>query len=49
MGVPSRLWAEISHEPGASIGVSGTTRLMQPAMAAVQERFGSSLCENTEP
>ncbi len=29
MGVPSRLWAKISHEPGASIRVSGSARLIQ--------------------
>lgn len=30
MGVPSRLRAEIPPEPGSSIRVSGTARLMQP-------------------
>ncbi len=35
MGVPSRLRAEFSHEPGASIRVSGSVRLIQPAVASV--------------
>jgi PhzF family phenazine biosynthesis protein len=34
MGVPSRLRAEITPEPGASIRVSGDVRLMHPAQAA---------------
>ena len=29
MGVPSRLWAKISREPGASIRVSGSARLIR--------------------
>ena len=29
MGMPSRLWAEITHEPSASIRVSGEARLMR--------------------
>jgi len=33
MGMPSRLWAEIMHEPGSSIRVSGAARLMQLATA----------------
>jgi predicted PhzF superfamily epimerase YddE/YHI9 len=35
MGVPSRLWAEFSHEPGASIRVSGSARVIQPTMASL--------------
>jgi PhzF family phenazine biosynthesis protein len=34
MGVPSRLGAEITSEPGASIRVSGGARLIHPASAA---------------
>ena len=34
MGVPSRLRAEITSEPGASIRVSGGARLIHPASAA---------------
>jgi PhzF family phenazine biosynthesis protein len=34
MGVPSRLRAELTPEPGAGIRVSGEVRLMHPAQAA---------------
>jgi PhzF family phenazine biosynthesis protein len=33
MGMPCRVLAEITHEPGTSIRVSGMARLMQPATA----------------
>jgi len=31
MGVPSRLWVELTVEPGASVRVSGSARLITPA------------------